>query len=125
LSGPGAIEIAKSDELSTDHTQWTSAKPLKRGEIYSWSVVAVVDGKEIVAPGPSEPEMRFKIMSSTSLQQLSRLRTTGSHLALGIFFAHEGMVTEAKRELVIVSHNNSGSASAKKLLQHLQSWERR
>jgi hypothetical protein len=125
LGGPGGFEVAKSDELSPERTEWTASKLLKRGEIYSWSVVAVVDGKEIVAPGPSVPEIRFGVMSSNNLQQLNKLRAIKSHLALGVFFAQHGMLIEAKREFEIVIRNNPGSASAKKLLRQIQSWESR
>ena len=122
LSGPGGIEVAKSDQLPPDRIEWTSTNPLRRGEIYTWSVVAVVEGKEIVAPSSASPEVKFQVMSSSSLLQLKKLRTTQSHLALGVFFAQHGMVTEAKRELEIVTRNNPGSPSAKKLLRQIQSW---
>lgn len=75
-------EVARSEELPRERTEWILAKPLKRGEIYAWTVVAVVDGKEIVSPGPSSPEMKFQVLSLSSLKQLSQLRRTRSNLAL-------------------------------------------
>jgi hypothetical protein len=50
VNDPTGQEIARSEELSPKHTEWAVSKSLKRGEIYSWTVIAVVDGKEIVSP---------------------------------------------------------------------------
>ncbi len=98
VSDSAGIEVAKSDELSSELTEWTVSKPLKRGEIYTWTVVAVVEGKEIVSPGPSAREMKFQILSASSLQELSQLQRTRSHLALGIFYSRVGLMAEAERE---------------------------
>jgi predicted anti-sigma-YlaC factor YlaD len=117
--------VATSEVLSSERTEWHITKPLKRGQIYAWTVVALVDGNEIVAPGPSASEIRFSIMSSNSLQQLNKLRATRSHLALGVFFAQHGMITEARQEFEIVIRNNPGAASAKRLLRQIQAWESR
>jgi hypothetical protein len=38
-------EVANSEDLSPDRTIWKPPAALKRGEIYSWAVAAVVDGK--------------------------------------------------------------------------------
>ena len=57
--------------------------------------------------------------------QLNKLRKTRSHLALGVFYAREGMVAEAEREFRILVQNNPGSPRAKKLLGQVQSWTRR
>ena len=40
----------RSEELPSERTEWLLPKPLKRGEVYAWNVVAVVDGKEISSP---------------------------------------------------------------------------
>ena len=91
-------EIAKSKELAPDQTTWKSPIPLERGEIYSWAVGAIVDGKEILSPGASAAEMKFQILSSKDLNQLHQLEKTDSHLALGVFYTRVGMISEAKRE---------------------------
>ena len=61
-------KVARSEDLPSERTQWILPNPLKRGEIYVWTVVAVVDGNEIVSPGPSSREMKFQVISATSLQ---------------------------------------------------------
>ena len=125
VNDPAGNEIAKSEELPSERTEWKLPKPLKRGEIYVWTVIAVVDGKEIVSPGPSSAEMKFQVLSTSSLLQLNKLRKTRSHLALGVFYARKGMIAEAEREFRILVMNNPDSQHAKRLLSQVQSWIRR
>jgi len=87
--------------------------------------VAAVDGNEIVSPGPSAPEMKFQVLSTGNLQQLYRLKKARLHLALGVFYAREGMVPDAEREFRILVQNNPRSELANKLLREIQSWQRR
>jgi hypothetical protein len=115
-------EIAKSEELPADQTKWTLPTSLKRGEIYAWEVEATIDGKKIVSPGRSAPQMKFKILSANGAQELEQLKTARSHLALGVFYAREGMVAEAEREFQILISNNPRSVVLKKLLKQIQSW---
>ena len=115
-------EIAKSEELAADQVTWTPPTPLKRGEIYVWEVEATVDGKKIVSPGTSAPQMKFKILSADSAQELEQLKKGQSHLALGVFYANEGMVTEAEHEFRILAKENPHSALVRKLLQQIQLW---
>src|SRR5207253_8998359 len=68
-------EIAKSEELPADQTIWTPPTSLKRGEIYAWEVQAATNGKKIVSPGSSAPQMKFKILSANSAQELEQLKT--------------------------------------------------
>ena len=117
-------EIVKSGELPSERTEWKSPKPLKRGEIYLWTVVATVDSKEVVSPGPASAEMKFGVLSTSSLSQLNTLRKSSSHLALGVFYAREGMISEAERELRIVVRENPGSQRARSLLSEIQSWRK-
>ena len=117
-------EMARSEELPSERTEWLLPKPLKRGEIYLWTVVAVVDGKEIASPGPSAPKMKFQVLSARSLQQLAQLKKTGSNLALGVFYSREGMIPGAEREFQALVRENPGSGVAKKLLVGVQSWQK-
>ena len=117
-------EMARSEELSSARTEWLLPKPLKRGEIYVWTVVAVVDGKEIASPGPSASEMKFQVLSDRNLQQLTQLKKTGSNLALGVFYSREGMIPGAEREFQALVRENPGSVAAKKLLVGVQSWQK-
>src|SRR5205807_5526638 len=114
-------EIAKSEELPADQTRWTPPTSLMRGEIYIWEVEATIDGKKIVSPGRSAPQMKFKILSESSAQEFEQLKKAHSHLALGVFYAREGMVAEAEREFQILVRDNPRSSPVKKLLKQIQS----
>jgi hypothetical protein len=115
-------EIAKSEELSADRMTWTPPTSLKRGEIYVWEVEATIHGKKIVSPGASAAQMKFKILSVSSAQELEQLRKARSHLALGIFYAREGMVAEAEHEFQILVRDNPHSPVLKKLQSQIHSW---
>jgi hypothetical protein len=90
--------VKRSDELPCETTAWKVTQALKRGEVYAWTVVAVIDGNEVVSPGPAAPEMKFHVLSMRSLEQLNTLKTTRSHLALGVFYANVGLTAEAQQE---------------------------
>jgi hypothetical protein len=109
--------IEKSDELSSETTEWKLTHELKRGEVYVWTVVAVVDGKEVVSPGPAAPEMKFQVLSTRSLEQLNMLKKTRSHLALGVFYANAGLTTQAQQEFRELVRLNAKSKVASKLLK--------
>lgn len=113
-------EVARSEDLSPERTEWALPKPLKRGEIYAWSVVALVNDQEIVSPGPGAPEMKFQVLPATSLRQLNELKKTRSHLALGLFYTKAGMLSNAEHEFKQLSLLNSKSKLATKLLRSIR-----
>lgn len=125
VNDSGGEIVAKSDPLAPDRTEWLVTKPLKRGEIYAWTVAAVVGGKEIISPGPSAPEMKFQILSTTDLAQLNQLKRVRSHLALGVFYARAGMIAEAEREFQTIVRQNPRSESATRLLKEVRAWGNR
>jgi hypothetical protein len=114
-------EIAKSEDLAASQTQWQPTTSLKRGEIYSWVVTAVVNGKEVVAPAASAPEMKFAVLSVKDMQELSQLKKAGSHLALGVFYARAGLLSQSEREFQKLSQLNPHSEVPKKLLRGVRS----
>jgi hypothetical protein len=83
-------------------------------------VTAVVDGKEIVSPSPAAPEMKFQILSAKSLKELNQLKRTRSHLALGVFYARVGMLTEAEHHLAQVARLNPSSSVSRNLLRSVR-----
>jgi hypothetical protein len=114
-------EVATSDELPSDRIEWTASKQLRRGEVYSWSVVAVVNGKEVVSPFAAAPEMRFQILSERDLKDITQVKKTRSHLALGVVYAKSGLLTEAEREFQQLVESNPQSELARKLLRSVRS----
>src|SRR5262249_14996297 len=112
-----------SDQLSPQDAQWTSPDALQRGKIYSWVVIATVNGREVVSPPVSMPEAKFKVLEEVKANGLNRLKRANSHLALGVFYALEGMATEAEREFQILGDNNPHSPIAQRLLRIIELWK--
>jgi len=46
----------------------------------------------------SAPEARFGILDQEKTLELNLLKRTPSHLTLGVFYTHAGMLAEAERE---------------------------
>ena len=113
-------QVAQSEELQPIQTKWKAATPLRRGQIFSWVVTAVVDGKEIVSPAASAPEVKFAILSSNDLNEMNQLKKSDSHLALGVFYARAGLVAEAEREFQKLIQLNPQSELPRKLLQSVR-----
>jgi len=83
-------------------------------------VTALIDGKEIVAPSASAPEVKFAILSSNDFNELNQLKKSDSHLALGIFYARVGLLTEAEREFQKLIQLNPQSELPRKLLKSVR-----
>lgn len=114
-------QVGQSEDLPPTETEWQPPTPLRRGRIFSWVVTAFVDGKEVVSPPASAPEMKFAVLSTNDLQELNRLKQQHSHLALGIFYARAGLLTEAEREIQHLIRLNPQADLPRKLLQSVRS----
>lgn len=114
--------ITKSETLRPDSRVWTATNPLKRGDLYAWTVTAVVDGKEITSPGSSAPEMKFQVLSARDLAQLNQLKRTRSHLALGWFYARTGIRDKADDEFRLVLKHNPNVVLIRRLRQEIKGW---
>lgn len=113
-------QVSQSEELPPTQTQWKVSTPLRRGQIFSWVVTAMVDGKKVVSPSASSPEMKFAVLSTADFQELSRLKKSNSHLALGVFYARVGLLNEAEREFEGLVELNPQSELPRKLLQSVR-----
>ncbi|MBA3712377.1 MAG: hypothetical protein H0W76_07985 [Pyrinomonadaceae bacterium] len=104
--------------------QLVPAKPLPRGKILSWGVIASVNGEEVTAPRPPASEARLKILESDQADRLAReLKAyAASPVARGVLYARQGLLDDAEREFKAVLTTNSRSASARKFLRMVQSW---
>lgn len=120
VTDSGGKVVAKSDLLEAAVSEWSVIAPLKRGEMYSWAVVALVDGKEIVSPRATSSEVRFQILSTADLQELTVLKKSGSHLALGVFCARVGLIKEAEVEFEELLRLNPSSKFVRRLLLALK-----
>lgn len=117
--------IASSGTLNT--AQWSPAKPLAPGRIYTWQVVAVKDGQEVISPAPSSPEARFKVLGAAQAAELKQsLAASGnSHLARGIIYTRAGVLDEAEREFELLVRENPQSSAARKLLNNARAMRHR
>ena len=114
-------EVGQSEELPRTQKHWKAPTPLRRGHIYSWVVTALVDGKNVVSPSASASEMKFAILSTADFQELTRLKKSNSHLALGVFYARTGLLNEAERQFESLIKLNPDSDLPRKLLQSVRS----
>lgn len=113
-------QVAKSEDLSSAITEWRPIAPLNRGDIYSWVVIAIVDGKEIVSPGAAAPAMKFQVLTASDLEKLNELKATHSHLALGVFYARVGLLSEAEHEFQELVRLNPDAKATKTLLRSVR-----
>jgi hypothetical protein len=117
-------QVVQSEDLPPTQTQWKAQTSLRRGQIFSWVVTTFVDGKEIVSPPASASEMKFAVLSTNDLQELNRLKKQNSRLALGVFYARAGLLTEAEHEFQQLIQLNPQSELPRKLLQGVRSMPR-
>lgn len=121
VSDVNGNQVAESEELPPTKTQWKAPRPLPRGRVFSWTVIAVVDGKNVVSPSASAPEMKFAVVSAENLQELTSLKRSNSHLALGVYYTRAGLLNEAEREFQSLLKLNPQSELARRLLQSVRS----
>lgn len=113
-------QVSQSEELPPTQTQWKVPVRLRRGQIFLWVVTAMVDGKKIVSPSASTPEMKFAILSTADFQELIHLKQSNSHLALGIFYARTGLLDLAESEFQSLVELNPKSEMPRKLLHSVR-----
>ena len=95
---------------------------LKRGQVYTWTIRAVNKEGNL---SEAASQGKFKILREDALRKLNQLKGRRSHLALGLFYAREGMISESEREFAILAKDNPDSALAKKLLREVRAWRKR
>jgi hypothetical protein len=113
-------QVSQSGELPPTQAQWEAPASLRRGQIFSWVVTALGDGKKVVSPSASAPEIKFAVLSTADFQELNHLRKSNSHLALGVFYARVGLLNEAEREFEGLVELNPQSELPRKLLQSVR-----
>jgi predicted anti-sigma-YlaC factor YlaD len=115
--------IASSPEL-TD-LNWNAPR-LARAKVYSWQVKATSGGQEFIAPHPTAPQAKFRILDQAAASEIARARRDygSSHLLLGLLYARAGLLTEAEYEFRALQKANPDSDTARKLLGSLSSQRR-
>jgi hypothetical protein len=64
--------------------------------------------------------VKFAILSGNDINDLNQLKKSDSHLALCIFYARVGLVTESEREFQKLIQLNPQSELPRKLLQSVR-----
>ena len=115
----GLNAVARSESLT--RTSWRVGRPLKRGEIYVWQVVARLGAQNASPLAPPTAADRFKVMGSAESTALERdLRDAeGSRLAAGVLLARAGCLDDARKELQELAKGNPESPLARDLLKSL------
>ena len=123
IADEGFHQVAKSQDLPASTLTWTPTSPLKRGMVYTWTIRAVNQNGELSSV---TSQGKFKVLAEDGNRRLNRLKfTSQSHLALGLFYAREGMIAQAEREFGVLVKENPDSALAKRLLSEVRSWRKR
>lgn len=118
-------EVTSSPLLAAGTTSWSPNESLLPNETYEWEVEALRDGEVIAkAPSPPEPEARFRVLDAAIQKSLKQLRAKsgGSHLLMGLAYAHAGMRADAQREFEELAHENPNSPLPKNLITSLTNW---
>lgn len=111
----GQVLERKRFEMSKTHPtaeRWTPKKPLVPGSIYTWQMAAYDRNRREVALAPARPEhARFQILSLERAEWVSHqtMALNGSHLGRMIFYAREGLLDDADREMSALRKENPGS----------------
>ena len=108
--------VASSPQLSVN--KWTASQPLRRGEVYSWQVKAIKDGRDFISPRPPAPQAKFRILDQGKASELAQARRAyaSSHLTMGLLYAQAGLLDEAEKEFRALQKANSDSALVQRLL---------
>ncbi|HEX6185304.1 MAG TPA: hypothetical protein VFZ44_15575 [Pyrinomonadaceae bacterium] len=122
----GSFNLAASSPQLTAPT-WATSRTLKRGEVYSWQVKALKDGREVTSPRPPAPQARFRVLDRAKADELARARRAypSSHLTLGLLYAEAGLLKESEQELRLLQKANPDSELARSLLRQVQALRRR
>lgn len=112
-------QVAQSENLAATTQSWTPPVALKRNGIYSWTIRVVNKGGEL---STLTSQAKFKVLSGQKVRELNQLRSSRSHLALGLFYAREGMIVEAEREFTVLAGQNPKSKLIQKLRNQVRSF---
>lgn len=105
-----------------DETQWMMPDHLQPGIVYTWTVTALKNGQEIVAPAPPA-RAEFKILGKPDLHKLNRLvGKSTSHAARGVLYAEAGLLDDAEQEFRTHLRLQPADGRAKQLLLIVRSW---
>jgi hypothetical protein len=105
-------EVARSAMLRG--TRWRIDKPLQRGQLYRWQVIAA-DGT--ILPAPPAAPAAFRIVSARELAELrdARGRHPDDELLLGLLYAKAGVIDRAREHLRNYARTDPSPAASRLL----------
>lgn len=103
-------------------TSWTPVRPLPRGGLYQWQVIAYRGDDTVRTPTPPAPDARFRILNAQTFEKVEAARTGAqpAHLLAAILLAKAGMKEEARKELESLAAENPDSQLVKEITDKLQ-----
>ena len=93
---------------SLDKAYWTPTTPLNRGQVYSWDVLVTFDDGSTTLPQDDSPKPAFRILAADDFAEYQEMseRLHESHLALGTYFARQGLLDDARAQFDILQRSN-------------------
>jgi hypothetical protein len=122
-NGLRRISSPRVHEWALTETEWMIRDQFKAGRIYTWTVSALKNGKEITAP-PAPALAEFEVLAKRAAKMSSRNQSRGSNAVRGIVYAKAGLLDEAEREFHTYLADHPSDYRIKQLLQTLRSWRR-
>ena len=119
LTSPDDPTFKRGAAKPISGTSWVLKKPLPRGKVYTWQVVATLrNGKRVSLPGSP----RFKVLEQAQADNLAQAAQTyaGSHLTLGLLYAQDGVFDEAEQEFATLLRANPDLETVKTLLARVR-----
>jgi hypothetical protein len=108
--------VLESGKLSG--TEWRPANPLRRGDIYSWGVIAHISGEEAI----EGPRATFRVLPSRQFIDLQRERAKygDSLLVMGALYARAGLLDDSERAWSELARQNPDSKVVSDLLSSIR-----
>ena len=106
-------EVESSGKIQA--TEWTPIKPLARGALYQWQVIAYRANDSVRTPTPPAPDARFRVLNSETFRKIEAARGMQEHFLAAVLFAKAAMKEEARNEMAEVVTLNPGSDLVKQL----------
>ena len=118
------FKLVSSSPTLTE-VNWTAPR-LRRGQVYSWQVKAIKGGQALIAPQPTAPQAKFRILDEATASEIARVRRdyASSHLLLGLLCARAGLLAEAEQEFRELQKANPDVTIVRRFLANVRAIRR-
>lgn len=116
-----ALHLVSTSGRLTE-TEWMLRDQLKVGRVYTWTVTALKNGKEITSP-PAPARAEFEVLAKLELAKLSsRIKVEDSKAVRGVAYAKAGLLDDAEREFQSHLASHPDDQRVRELLLRVRSW---